>query len=98
MVAGSGVRLACGGGLSRIGCSRDRLQKICIASRIALLVTPFSYYLSAAESGVALLGMAIPFTLLAGAYSVKRQRAAAAWCLLVPLVATALWLAVIVGR
>ncbi len=62
----------------------------------AVLAAPFSYYLSGAESWVALAGAAIPITLVAGAYAVKRRLSWVAWCLLAPFVGVAIWLAVVV--
>ena len=62
----------------------------------AVLAAPFSFYLSGAESWVAMAGAAIPLTLVAAAYAVKRRRPWIAWCLLAPFVGVAIWLAVIV--
>ncbi len=59
-----------------------------------VLAAPFSYYLSGAESWVALAGPAIPLTLFAGGYAVKRRLWWVAWCLLAPFVGVAIWLAV----
>ena len=62
----------------------------------AVLVAPLSYYLSGAESWVALAGPVILLTLLASAYAVKRGRSWLARCSLAPLAGVAVWLAVIV--
>ena len=60
----------------------------------ALLVGPFSLYLSGGNNWLAVAGGAIPLTLVAGAYAVKRRRPWVAWCLLAPFVGVAIWLAV----
>jgi hypothetical protein len=62
-----------------------------------VLAAPFSYYLSGGESWVAVAGPAIPLTLVAGAYAVKRRLRWVAWCLLAPFLGVAIWLAVSVA-
>ena len=62
----------------------------------AVLAAPFSFYLSLGNNWFATVGTVIPFTLLAGAYAVKRRRSWIAWCLLAPFVGVATWMAVIV--
>ena len=64
----------------------------------AVLVAPFGYYLSGAESWIAFAGPTILVTLLAGAYTVKRGLFWVAWCLWALLGVVALGLAVIVLR
>ena len=59
-----------------------------------VLAAPFSYYLSGAESWAGLAGPAIPLTLVAGAYAVKRRLSWIAWCLWVAFVVVAVSLAV----
>ena len=60
----------------------------------AVLAVPFCYYISGAENWIAVAGPAIPLTLAAGAYAVKRRVLWAAWCLLLPFVGVSIWLAV----
>ena len=62
----------------------------------AVLVAPLSYYLSGAESWIALAGPVILLSPLASAYAVKRGLSWLAWCSLAPLAGVAIWLAVTV--
>jgi hypothetical protein len=62
----------------------------------AVLVAPFSLYLSGAQNWMAFTGPAILMTLLAGAYTVKRGLLWVAWCLLSLFASVALGLAVVV--
>ena len=62
----------------------------------AVLAAPFSFYLSGGNNWVATVGAVIPFTLLAGAYAVRRRRPWIAWCLLTLFVGVAIWIAVAV--
>ena len=63
----------------------------------ALVAVPFSYYLSGAESRVALGGPIVLLTLVGGAYAVKRGQLLVAWCSLIPFAGVATWLAVSVA-
>ena len=72
-----------------------RMPVLLVAS--AVLVIPLSYFLSGAESWVALASPVILIALLSGAYAVKGGLSWLAWCLLAPLAGMAVWLAVIVA-
>ena len=62
----------------------------------AVLVAPFSFYLSGAQNWMAFAGPTILMALLAGAYTVKRGLLWVAWCLLALFASLCLGLAVIV--
>ncbi len=81
-------------GLSTAGIGLRRPVLLVVS---AVLVAPLSYYLSGAESWVALAGPVILVALLSGAYAVKRDRSWLAWCSLAPLAGVSVWLAVIVA-
>ena len=62
----------------------------------AVLAAPFALYLSGAQNWMAFTGPAILFSLLAGAYTVKRGMLWVAWCLLAVFASLCLGLTVIV--
>ena len=81
-------------GLSTAGIGLRRPVLLVVS---AVLVAPLSYYLSGAESWVALAGPVILLSLFASAYAVKRGPSWLAWCSLAPFAGVAVWLAVIVA-